>query len=125
MAEEYQRADILYDGERLSDVAVRTKGNSSLNFVANNPGSVRFPFKLDTNRFVDGQKLRGLKKLNFNNGFKDPSLQHKIINRSSDKWCANYARCEQKNLRVLREVRDLVPLLLQLRDRCKNSALFS
>ena len=73
-AEEYQQAAIIYDGERLDNVAVRTKGNSSLNSVAGNPNSVRFPFKVDTNRYVDGQKLRGVKKLNFNNGFKDPSL---------------------------------------------------
>jgi len=73
-AEEYQRGAIIYDGERLDDVAVRTKGNSSLNAVASTPGAVRFPFKVDTNRYVDGQKLRGVKKLNFNNGFKDPSL---------------------------------------------------
>jgi spore coat protein CotH len=74
MAEEYQQANVIYDGDRLDDVAVRVKGNSSLNSVANNPNTDRFSFKLDTNRYVDGQKLRGVKKLNFNNGFKDPSM---------------------------------------------------
>lgn len=74
MAEEYQEANIVYDGERVDTVAVRVKGNSSLNSVANNPTTDRFSFKLDTNRIVDGQRLRGVKKLNFNNGFKDPSL---------------------------------------------------
>ncbi len=74
LAEQYQPANVVYDGERLDNVAVRVKGNSSLHSVASNPNSVRYSFKLDTNRYVDGQKLRGVKKLNFNNGFKDPSL---------------------------------------------------
>jgi len=74
LAEEYHPAAVVYDGERLDNVAVRVKGNSSLHSVAGNPNSVRYSFKLDTNRYVGGQKLRGVKKLNFNNGFKDPSL---------------------------------------------------
>jgi len=73
-SETYQSANLVYDGERLDEVAVRVKGNSSLNAVAGDPDSVRFSFKLDTNRIVSGQKFRGVKKLNFNNGFKDPSL---------------------------------------------------
>jgi spore coat protein CotH len=73
-AETYQEANLVYDGEQLDQVAVRVKGNSSLNSVAKNPNSVRFSFKVDTNRYVAGQKLRGVKKLNLNNGFKDPSL---------------------------------------------------
>ncbi|HCP45655.1 MAG TPA: spore coat protein CotH, partial [Deltaproteobacteria bacterium] len=73
-SETYQPANLVYDGERLDQVAVRVKGNSSLNAVVGDPDSVRFSFKLDTNRLVSGQKFRGVKKLNFNNGFKDPSL---------------------------------------------------
>ena len=73
-AEAYHEGNILYDGPRVDTVAVRLKGNSSLNSVANNPNTDRFSFKVDTNYYVDGQKLRGVKKLNFNNGFKDPSM---------------------------------------------------
>ncbi|MBD91064.1 MAG: hypothetical protein CL940_12075, partial [Deltaproteobacteria bacterium] len=74
LAEAYQEANIVYDGTRVDTVAVRVKGNSSLNSVANNPNTDRFSFKVDTNYYVSGQRLRGVKKLNFNNGFKDPSM---------------------------------------------------
>ncbi len=47
LAEEYQQANVIYDGERLEQVAVRVKGNSSLSSVAGNPNSDRFSFKLD------------------------------------------------------------------------------
>lgn len=71
--EEYHTATLVFDGLTVSQVAVRTKGNSSLKSVAG-MGSHRFSFKVDTNRFVDGQTLLGVKKLNLNNGFKDPTL---------------------------------------------------
>ena len=72
LAEEYQRGDLTYDGVRVEDVGVRTKGNSSLSSVVH-MGSIRYPLKVDTDRHVDGQTLRGVKKLNFSNGFKDPT----------------------------------------------------
>ena len=73
-AEAYQEATLTIDGMVAENMAVRTKGNSSLNSVANNANSNRYSWKVDTNRYVDGQKLCGLKKFNLNNGFKDPSL---------------------------------------------------
>jgi hypothetical protein len=71
-AEAYYPATLTYDGEVLPQVAVRFKGNSSLNSVAM-MGSERFSFKVDTDEYVAGQKLFGIDKLNLNNGFKDPS----------------------------------------------------
>jgi len=73
-AEEYQEATLTIDGLVAEQMAFRTKGNSSLHSVANNPNSQRYSWKVDTNRYVDGQKLCGLKKFNLNNGFKDPTL---------------------------------------------------
>lgn len=52
-----------------NDVGVRFKGNSSYN----HPGNKK-SFKIDFNEFVTGQNYDGLKKLNFSNGFKDPSV---------------------------------------------------
>ncbi|MDP6945692.1 MAG: CotH kinase family protein, partial [Myxococcota bacterium] len=72
--EEYQEATLTIDGVATEQLAVRTKGNSSLNSVAGNPNSERYSWKIDTNRYVDGQKVCGLKKFNLNNGFKDPTL---------------------------------------------------
>ena len=76
--ETYHSGNIVYDGVRLDDVAIRVKGNSSLNAVAGT-ASHRFSFKVDTNRYVEGQALLGEKKLNFNNGFKDPSFMREHL----------------------------------------------
>lgn len=56
-------------------VGVRFKGNSSYNHP-NNKKSL----KIDFNEFISGQNYDGLKKLNFSNGFKDPScIREKIF----------------------------------------------
>ena len=78
LAEEYHEANLIYDGERLDGIAIRVKGNSSLNSVARSP-STRFSFKIDTNRINAGQEMRGLQKFNLNNGFKDPSLMREHL----------------------------------------------
>jgi len=72
-AEVYQPADLRYGEVELSDVAIRTKGNSSLHSTVQ-MGSQRFPFKVDLDRSVAGQRLHGKKKFVLNNGFKDPSF---------------------------------------------------
>lgn len=69
----YVPATLTYDGETVTQVGVRIKGNSSRWSVAN-MGSERFSFKVDIDYYVDGQKLFGVDKLNLNNGFKDPSF---------------------------------------------------
>jgi len=73
MAEEYVLADFWFDGELVPDVAVRPKGNSSLLFVAAS-GSPRFSLKVDFNLFNRARHFRGLKKVNLNNGWSDPTL---------------------------------------------------
>jgi len=73
MAEEYVQADFWFDGELVPDVAVRPKGNSSLLFVAAS-GSPRFSLKVDFNLFNRARNFRGLKKVNLNNGWSDPTL---------------------------------------------------
>ncbi len=58
-----------------NDVGVRLKGNSSYT----HPGNKK-SFKIDFNEYVKGQKYDGLKKLNFSNGFKDPScIREKVF----------------------------------------------
>lgn len=79
LAEEYKPASLIYNGIELAEVAVRTKGNSSLNAVANDPESIRYGFKLDINYYQDEQKLLGLKKLSFNNNYSDPSMMREYL----------------------------------------------
>ena len=73
---EYVPATMVIDGEKLDEVGFRFKGNSSLRSSGNSP---RKPLKVDTNRFVDGQKIAGCSKLNLSNVFADPTyLREKI-----------------------------------------------
>lgn len=58
----------------LDSVAIRLKGNSSYG----HPGNKK-SFKVDFNDYVSGQKYDGMKKLNFNNGFKDPTFMREKI----------------------------------------------
>ena len=50
-------------------VGVRLKGNSNYG----HPGDKK-SFKIDFNKFISGQNYDGIKKLNFSNGFKDPTF---------------------------------------------------
>ncbi|MGJ8679723.1 CotH kinase family protein [Paraglaciecola sp.] len=79
LAEEYKPASLIYNGIELAEVAVRTKGNSSLNAVARDPDSNRYGFKVDINYYQDDQKLLGLKKLSFNNNYSDPSMMREYL----------------------------------------------
>lgn len=63
------------DGTAVFDsVGIRLKGNSSMN----HPGNKK-PFKVDFNQYISGQSYDLLKKLNFNNGFKDPTFVREKI----------------------------------------------
>jgi len=53
----------------LDSVGIRLKGNSSMG----HPGNKK-SFKVDFNRYIPSQAYDLLKKLNFNNGFKDPTF---------------------------------------------------
>ena len=71
--EQYVRADFWFDGELVPDVGVRPKGNSSLRSAVDS-GSPRFSLKVDFNLFNSARTFRGVKKLNLNNGFSDPTF---------------------------------------------------
>ncbi len=65
----YIKGDVEIDGTTYIDCGVKWKGNSS--YTA--PGNKK-SFKIDLNEYVSGQDHDGLKKLNLNNAFKDPSF---------------------------------------------------
>lgn len=67
--EEYLPCDLVFEDSTYSNIGVRFKGNSS---YALYPG-VKKSFKLDFNKYVDDLRFFGLKKLNLNNGFLDPT----------------------------------------------------
>jgi len=73
IAEQYVSADFWFDGELVPDVAVRPKGQSSL-WETMRLGTPRFSLKVDFNLFNRARHFRGLKKVNLNNGWSDPTL---------------------------------------------------
>jgi spore coat protein CotH len=75
-AEQYVRANFWFDGEPYRNVAIRPKGMSSL---MSGRASGRMPLKVDFNFFNFAQNFRGIKKLNLNNGFSDPSFIRETI----------------------------------------------
>lgn len=58
----YVSASVRFDGALLEQVGVRVKGNSSRRSSSDNPDAI--PYKLDFNKYVKGQKLDALTKLN-------------------------------------------------------------
>ncbi|HDN26024.1 MAG TPA: hypothetical protein ENG03_02795 [Thioploca sp.] len=79
LAKEYKPSTITYNGVKLENVAFRTKGKSSLMNVAADNNSGRYSFKVDMDLYVEGQTLSGLKKLNFNNNWREPSYMREYI----------------------------------------------
>ncbi len=67
--EEYMPCDLVFEDSTYPDIGVRFKGNSSYHLYPGNKKS----FKLDFNRYQDSQTFFGLKKINLNNGFMDPT----------------------------------------------------
>ncbi len=61
---------VTIDGTTLEHVSFATKGNTSLSQVADSDSN-RYSFKLDFDKFQDGQTYFGLDKLNLNNTYSD------------------------------------------------------
>ena len=76
--EEYHLTSVTYKDVTLDEVAIRTKGNSSLSSVIR-MGGERFSFNVDINEYVSGQTLLGMKKFVLNNMFNDPSYMREYI----------------------------------------------
>lgn len=72
----HARANLEFGTERLSEVAVRVKGNGT--FLTSRE-SLKRSLKLDFNHFVKGQKLAGLTQLNLHNSVRDPSHTNEAI----------------------------------------------
>lgn len=78
LEETFHRASVTIDGETVGNVAIRTKGNTSLTSVAN-MDSDRYSFKLDFDYYEEGGNYDGLQKLCLNNNYADPSSMREFI----------------------------------------------
>jgi hypothetical protein len=76
--ETYYSASINLDGVILENVGFRTKGNMTLRSVANSE-SDRYSFKINTSKYVDGQKLDGLDEFVLNNMYTDASYLREYL----------------------------------------------
>lgn len=72
-SEEYTNCNVTIDGEKLNNVAIRAKGNTSLSSVAT-LGSSRYSFKIEFDHYVEGLSYHGLDKLSLNNLIQDATM---------------------------------------------------
>lgn len=77
-SEKYYQTDFWYEDQLVRNVAVRAKGSSSLTYVVED-GSKRLSLKVDFNLLNPFLTFRGLKKLNFHNGYRDPTLMRETL----------------------------------------------
>lgn len=78
-AKEYYACDVLINGQKLGNVGLRTKGNTSLSAIAMNPDTDRFSFKLEFDHYVEGQTCFGLDKLILNNNYADATSMKEAV----------------------------------------------
>ncbi len=89
----YVPCTVSFKGETYENVGIRYKGNSSFNI----PGD-KLSFKLDFDEYIPTQHIHGIQKMNFNNGFKDPSMLRECLSlemyRNAGVWAprCTYAR---------------------------------
>lgn len=79
ISEEYYACDVEINGETISNVGIRTKGNTSLSSIANDPDTDRYSFKIKFDKYVDGQTCMGLDKLVLNNNFADATNRKEAL----------------------------------------------
>lgn len=70
-AEEYSECDVEINGTTFYRVGIRPKGNTSLSSIVSDPTTDRYSFKLEFDKYVDGQTCFGLDKLVLNNNYAD------------------------------------------------------
>ncbi len=93
-AKEWISADLVINGEQISTVGIRTKGNSSLMQTKNNKYSLQFEF----NKYVKGQSFYGLDSLCINNMLADSTYMKDYISYDIMKYIGvdtplvNYAK---------------------------------
>ena len=72
-SKEYYTADVVIDGEKYTNVGIRTKGNTSLSTVSQ-LGGERYSFKIEFDHYDSGKSYHGLDKLSLNNLIMDLTM---------------------------------------------------
>jgi len=77
-AEEMKPASVEYNGIKLDNVGIRTKGNLSLRSVVSSD-SDRYSFKLSFDEYISSQTLQGISKINLNNNYSDATYMREFL----------------------------------------------
>lgn len=77
--EEYVSCDVEIGGKTFTNVGIRPKGNTSLSSIVSDPDSDRYSFKLEFDKYVEGQTCFGLDKLVLNNNYADATNMKEAI----------------------------------------------
>lgn len=79
ISETYYRCDVVVNGKTFYSVGIRPKGNTSLSAIATDPDNNRYSFKLEFDRFIEGQTCFGLDKLILNNNYADATNMKEAV----------------------------------------------
>lgn len=79
MSETYYACDVAVNGTTFYNVGIRPKGNTSLSAIAMDPDNDRYSFKLEFDRYVEGQTCFGLDKLVLNNNYADATNSKEAV----------------------------------------------
>mgnify|MGYP005939920281 CR=1 FL=1 len=77
--EECVSCDVEIGGKTFTNVGIRPKGNTSLSSIVSDPDSDRYSFKLEFDKYVEGQTCFGLDKLVLNNNYADATNMKEAI----------------------------------------------
>lgn len=78
-SEEYYKCDAVVNGTAFYNVGIRPKGNTSLSSIVSDPTTDRYSFKLEFDKYVEGQTCFGLDKLVLNNNYADSTNMKEAI----------------------------------------------
>ncbi|MBR6958043.1 MAG: CotH kinase family protein [Erysipelotrichaceae bacterium] len=79
LSEDYYVCDVVINGQKIRNVGIRPKGNTSLSAIAMDPDNNRYSLKLEFDHFVKGQTYCGLDKLVLNNNYADVTNMKEAI----------------------------------------------
>lgn len=98
--EAYALCSVTIDGETLSDIGIRAKGNTSLSSVKQY-GNDRYSFKLEFDHYQDGRTFQGLDKLSLNNIIQDNTyMKDYLCYRMMDLFGVDAPLCSYVNITV-------------------------
>lgn len=78
-AKQYRTANVIIDGERYDNTAIRTRGNSTLKSAITESGIYRPPLKLKFDKYVEDRTFKGLDELALLNVAGDNSYAREYI----------------------------------------------